>query len=186
MISSPNNSRNSVEFGASASRVPAGQLAGRPRSGGWTLVELVIVLVVIGVLSSVTFVALSEAMRIYARATPSARLAYQSQLTSVHLRRDLRGLPDSSSIEVFQPQLIRFLGEDGGSIEYRLVGSDLLRNSRLLAEGVSGLRFQYTTAQGTPAANPEDVALVDAALLLAEGSIERRLHVAVHPRRFQP
>ena len=155
-------------------------------SSGWTLVELVIVLVVVGTLASITFGVMLEAMRIYARTTPTEQLAYQSQLTTERLRRDLRSLEESSQITVLQAQQLTFESGSGGTIEYRLSGSELQRNGRPLAEGVTGLRFDYTNSAGALASSSEEVALVTAQVVLTAGDAERRIQAAVHPRRRQP
>ncbi len=155
-------------------------------SSGWTLVELVIVLVVVGTLASVTFGVLLEAMRIYARTAPTEQLAYQSQLTSERLRRDLRSLRESSQITVFQPQELAFETGSGGTVDYRLMGSELRRNGRLLAEGITGLRFNYITTAGGFASSSDEVALVTARVVLTAGGAERQVVTAIHPRRRQP
>ena len=156
------------------------------RKAGFTLVEAVTALSIVGVLAGVTFVVLLEGMRVFERVRPSAELAYQSRITTDRLRHDLRRLDPANGLIAFAADSLRFRTVDGELIEYRRVGGELHRNGRPLAEGVDELRFAYTATTGGPALAAADVALIGADLAISRGSLTTRLHAAVHPRGTTP
>lgn len=156
------------------------------RRGGWTLVELVTALIVLGVIATVVFAVLLEGMKTWGRARPTTELLYQAQLVSHRLRSDFRDLDGPGALLAMQPQLLRFQTEAGLGVEYQLVGTDLQRNGRLLAEGVGELRFIYSQTAGGIASTPTDVALLSADLRLDRAGLSTRIHTAVHPRRDEP
>jgi len=152
------------------------------RLGGYTLIEAIVVIVILSIVGLTSSYALIGASRIYVRAMPAMEAAYQADLSVERLRRDIRGLGDVASITAFTATDFTFDSPAGTTIAYSYTGGNLLRNGDLLARGVSSFAFTYWKSDGTIAATPAELHLVDVDISVQSGGQTSRVRATVFPR----
>lgn len=155
-------------------------------SSGFTLIELVLVTVILGIIGMSSAFVVTEAMRVYARTAPALDMQYHLRLATERLRRDIRDMQGAGSITVLTPNALAFQRSSGEAVDYRLVGEDLTRNGDLLARGVTSFALRYWRSDGSAALLPTELRLVDAELIMFRGGVKDRLFTTVFPRTLGP
>ena len=153
---------------------------------GFTLVEVVTVIVILGIVGLASSYVTVESMKIYARAAPAMDASYQALLSVERMRREIRDMKDTASITTFTATALTFDDSSDNTIAYSLSGGDLLRNGALLARGVTSLSFGYWKSDGTNASVASDLHLVEIDLTVQSGAEPYRLQAAVFPRTLSP
>ena len=155
----------------------------RHDSRGFTLVELVLVLVVLTVLALTVHTVLLESMRVYAGSVSSLDATYHRDLALERLQRDLRALAGPGSVSHFEQDRLEFETVDGTRVEYRLSGDELERNGEPIAVGVSDFSFEYLTEDSEAASTPGELHLVGIHLEVSRPHGSARASSMVFPRR---
>lgn len=148
---------------------------------GYTLIELVVVITILGIIALVPSAALLESAKIYARTVPTLDATYQARFAVERMKSDVRDMQDGS-ITTFTSTALTFKLSSGQSIAYTLSGSTLLRNGDLLAKGVTALSISYKQKDGTTAALASDLNLVEIDLMVQTADQPYRVQIAVYPR----
>ena len=154
----------------------------RASAAGYTLIELLTVVVILSIVGLTTSYVISSSMRVYVRTAPSLDASYQAQLSIERLRRDIRTMGDLSMITAFTDTELAFSGSDGNPVSYRHAAGDLRRNGDLLARGVSAFDFDYWNSQGMPASAPTEMRLVDIDITVRSADQSSRMFATVAPR----
>ena len=157
----------------------------RVSTSGYTLVEMILVTVVLGIVGMASSYVVLESMRAYARVAPHVDASYQGRLATERIQRDVRNLADTASIAAFTATDFSFVVSSGESVSYSYAGADLLRNGSPVAEVVSSCAFSYLSRSGSPALVPEDLHLVDVRLALASADGDLQASITVFPRRLE-
>ena len=148
---------------------------------GYTLAEMVVATVVLGIVTLVPSMVIVQSMKVYSSAAPAMNASYQANLAAAHLWRDISGL---QSINSFAADALSIDDAQGTGIAYGLDGTDLKRNDDLLAQGVSSLAFHCWASDGTAAADVVDVHLIEYDLTVSSGGQPYRVQGTVFPRAF--
>lgn len=151
---------------------------------GYTLVEMVVVMVILGIVGLVAAVVLLESMRVYARIVPAMDASYKAQHAVQRMKREIRGLKDAASISSLTTSAFTFADTSDQTVSYVFTGSDLTRNGDLLADGVRAMNFSYFQKDGSPAASPADLHLVEVDLTVQNGDELSRVQTPVFPRNL--
>ena len=159
---------------------------GAVTSAGYTLVELVAVILILGVIGFVTSHVIMESTKVYARTVPAMEAAYQARLSAQLMQREIRDMKDTASITAFTATALTFVDNSDTTIAYSLSGSDLLRNGDLLAQGVTSLSFTYWKTDGTTALLAADLHLAEFDLTVQTGNEPYRIRTAAFPRVLSP
>lgn len=138
---------------------PLRRRASGPASPGFTLVELLIVIVVISVVG-VAFVSMfAEGVRTYEVVDAGNDMLQEARYAEERIARELRRVRDGASITVATPTTFSFVDRSGATQGFSwsgVPGAALLhtRNgaSRTLASGVDSLAFRYWRSDGSAAA----------------------------------
>ncbi|MEK7348157.1 MAG: prepilin-type N-terminal cleavage/methylation domain-containing protein [Candidatus Eisenbacteria bacterium] len=148
---------------------------------GFTLIELVIVIVVISIAGLLLAVMFREAIGTYRFVDVEADLLQQARFAEERIAREMRRLRDGNSVTTASAQTFAFVDRDAVPIVVSwsgTKGADLLftRNGvpQALAAGVDSLAFAYFKEDGTAAApvvapSATDIRRVAVYLRLARG-----------------
>ncbi len=151
-------------------------------TGGYTLVEMILVMVVLGIVGMASSYVVLESMRVYARVAPHVDASYQARLASELIQRDVRDLSGAASIATFTATDFAFETSAGESVRYRYAGTELSRNGSPVAKGVSSFAFSYLSRSGSPALTPDDLHLVDVRFVVTSADGGLPITMTVFPR----
>ena len=157
----------------------------RASTSGYSLIELVAVIVLLGIVASTSFFVVLEAMRAFARTQPLMEASYEANFVATRLLRDIRDIPDSASIQSMGDAGLEFASSTGDLVTYEYSNGALTRNSHLLAESLKGFAFGFESASGGAAATPDEVHLIRVKLVAESGLAAVPMALAIFPRGLQ-
>lgn len=165
----------------------------RPRVSGFSLIELVIVIVLLGIVSAVAAPFAINAFRAYFTGRDLVETDWQARVALERMTRELRIVRAPADLIITSASDITFTDIDGNSIRYcmgtvagcpGLLG-ELTRNTQPLATGISGLAFSYLQRDGkTATAAPASVYYVIVDFTATQGANSRPYQATVSPRNF--
>jgi prepilin-type N-terminal cleavage/methylation domain-containing protein len=127
------------------------------RSAGFTLIEVVITLIVIGVLATIGATIMSSGFRSYFLGREIAQDDAQGRLALERMARELRTVRGTADLTIAVGNQVSFIDVDGNSIAYRRnAGASQLERSQTgvagtyqpLADNVSDLQITYLRNDG--------------------------------------
>lgn len=158
----------------------------RVSTGGFTLIEATLTLVLLSLIGLTSAYVTTEAAMVQSRTEPRLEASYRARLACEWLQRDIRDLVDPASITVFTPTALEFLDPSGNVVSYAYSAGDLTRNGDLLASGLTTFGLRYWRANGSPASAPNELRLVELDLVVQVGTQKEVAHVIVFPRSLGP
>lgn len=153
--------------------------------GGFSLIELVTVIVLLGILSAAGSSMLTEGIKASVMASDTNVAAGQSRLALERMARDIRAIRSTSAadLDIGTAGQITFTRSDGAVVQYRLTGTTLMRNTQPLSDEVSVLNFTYVQRDGRTATTVlSQVYYVTIDMLTSYGEGNLALRTTVHPR----
>ncbi len=120
---------------------------------GYTLIEIILVLVIIGVLAGILIEPFRQGVKSYIGIETRADLTSQAREATVRIVREMRNIQkkdnDKPNITSADATSITFVDNRGVSISFSLSGSTVLRDTNILADKVSSLDFRYFKGDNT-------------------------------------
>ena len=165
----------------------------RPRVAGFSLIELVIVIVLLGIVSAVAAPFAINAFNAYFTGRDLVETDWQARVALERMTRELRTVRAPAAITMTSGSDLSIVDVDGNAIRYCLgtVGTcpgatgELTRNTQPLATGISGLAFSYLLKDGkTTTAAPASVYYVVVDFTATQGVNSRTYQATVSPRNF--
>ena len=157
---------------------------------GVTLIELIIVIMIVGILTTVSSLYIKETIDLWRFLTFRSEVTAQGRLALLRMARELRQLRDASSVVTANISQLRFYDMSGSDINYGLSGNNLVRNSDVLASGADGLTFtyydQFNTIINNPDVSPQQTNIyrIDIRLDMRAGTQAKTLKTQVYPRNL--
>lgn len=167
---------------------------------GFTLVELVLTLILVGILFSLGSVMLGKVFSSYALKQDVADADWQAKVALERMARELRVARSATAVDVDIASLtqVRFVDTDGNGVcFYRVAASNRLMrsadgpttacgttNPQALADNITSLGFSYWQSDGAVAAAVANVYYITMAITVVEGSYNSTFRTNVRPRNF--
>ncbi len=172
--------------------VPGFNFANRAAWGeaGFTLVELVLVIVLLGIVSAVAAVPLMEGARIFTSGEVRADLNNQGRLAVERMAREIRMARSRTAADLpgcCSAGTLSFVDLNGSAIAYTTAaGNTITRNGMALAAGDTVvLNFSYFQQNGvTLATLATQVWSIQIDLTVTRSGESQAYRVRVHPRNF--
>ena len=149
---------------------------------GFTLIELVIVIAIIAIISVVTTKMLVQGLTGMLTAQNVVDANWQGQLAIERMSRDIRMIRSSGDITTNTSNDLAFTDINGNSVEYKLTGTDLMRNTQILANGVNTLTFIYKDKNGNTIGGTADGMYINMMLTITQKNANYTLGTAVYLR----
>lgn len=162
------------------------------QAGGFSLIELIMVIVVFGIVSAVAAMIMDNGFRAYFAGRDITEADWHARVAAERMTRELRTIRTPADLIITSASDISFVDVEGGAIRYcqATVGTcpgtagELMRNSQPLAAGIAGVSFSFLTRTGVATAVPAQVFYVNVDFTALQGTISRAYRVTVSPRNF--
>jgi prepilin-type N-terminal cleavage/methylation domain-containing protein len=118
---------------------------------GFTLIEMIIVLVIVGIIAAFSSKLLSQGFSAYLTGKSVEGAVWQARLALARMALDFRRLRSRNDFITKGTNQFVFIDLTGTTITYQLTGSNLTRNGQTLATGVNNLNFNYYDSTGAAA-----------------------------------
>ncbi|MDH4163663.1 MAG: type II secretion system GspH family protein [Nitrospirota bacterium] len=160
-----------------------------PQSNGFTLVEIVITIVLIGVLSGIAAMIILQGVRSYSGEQTRSDAHYQARIAMERMAREIRLIrSQGADIITMANNDLRFIDVTGATIGFSWAGPVLSRwngaSNDLLASGITAFTFNYYQQDGVTAASPADLWFVEITMTASAGGETFDMRTRVHPRNF--
>ncbi|MDP8229668.1 MAG: prepilin-type N-terminal cleavage/methylation domain-containing protein [Candidatus Gorgyraea atricola] len=158
---------------------------------GFTLIELVIVIVILGIIASTAtplLLAISDSVTFL---ISRAGMDQAADIALSRMAREMRRLKDDSSVNTAASSQFSFDDVNSNTISYSLSSMNLMRNSDILASDVQSLSFTYYGDSGstisTPVVSPNetDIRRIDISLEFQSGDQTLYYESQVRPRNLR-
>ncbi len=147
---------------------------------GFTLIEIILVIILVGIITGITGNLLLQGAESYTIQADRRELMYLIKLSMMRMDKEIRMIKSASATDIltYTATDLKFNDINGQTIEFKLNGTDLLRNADTLAEKVSALTFAYLKKDGAAAAVETDIWSISISVTVTGGeSITMRTRV---------
>ena len=162
-------------------------------SSGFTLIEMVIVIVLVGILGTIAAMIIMQGVRAYSVEKSRSNAHYQAKIAVERMAREIRLIRSTADIPVMNGTLLRFTDMNGTQMGFRLNGGNIERTEdnavswQTLATNITGTGgniFTYRDNNRAVTAAPASLWLVEIQFTATQGMESIDMHTAVHPRNF--
>ncbi len=162
-----------------------------PQSNGFTLIEAIITIVIVGIISGIAALIILEAMKANSKEQNLSDAHYQARIAMERMSRELRLIRSTADITTSTVTKLYFIDVNGATSGFDWTSPILNRwngvSNDVLASGVAAFSFSYYKNDNTVAVLPADLGLlwfIDIAMTSQQGSESLQMRTRVHPRNF--
>ena len=160
------------------------------RQAGFTLIEVVVTLVLVGIMAAVAGMAIVQGVQGYVFARENATTTQKAQLAMVRMSRELIELTDVTSAGDSPTTIVYDRDSDSHTIAFDNVNACVTLDAGVLVDDVSSLSLSYWKSDGTTAwvqgTHPiEDLSTIQIDLALSRPDIDIGTIIfttTIHPR----
>lgn len=156
---------------------------------GFTLVELVLVIILLSIVSAIAAIPLMEGARAYTSTEVRTDLTNQGRLAIERMAREIRTIRSRTAADLpgcCSASTLSLVDTAGTAIVYTSDGVNVTRNGVVLASaGAVTLNFSYLQQDGvTPAGLPTQVWVIQVDMTDSRGGETQAYRIRIHPRNF--
>jgi prepilin-type N-terminal cleavage/methylation domain-containing protein len=156
---------------------------------GFTLVELVVVIVIIGVIAGIAAMIIMQGVRLHSDERARSNVHHQARIAVERMAREIRLIRSRSDLTTMTNTNLRFFDISGNAVGFQWMNPDLNRwdgaTDAVLATGITAFGFNYYQQDGIAAAlAAADVWFVEINLSAQVGGETVQMRTRVHPRNF--
>ena len=93
----------------------------------------------------------------------------EGEVAVMRMVREIRRIKSPDSIATHSPTQLTFVDYDNNTVDFQLVGTDLMRNANVLARGVQGLTIAYLNGNGMATPVTSDIRVITVELIVVSG-----------------
>jgi prepilin-type N-terminal cleavage/methylation domain-containing protein len=158
-----------------------------PNSQGFTLIEIVITIVLIGILSGIAAMIILQGVRAYSDEQTRSDVHYQARLAMERMAREARLIRSCADIvgPANPSATLSFTDISGNLVMFNVVGTTLSRGADVLANNItSGTPFRFLDNAGNQTTACPGIWFIEIAITDTQGSESLQMRTRVHPRNF--
>jgi prepilin-type N-terminal cleavage/methylation domain-containing protein len=174
---------------------PSSWPRGTPHSKGFTLIEIIIVIVLVGILATIAATIIMQGVRAYSGGESRSNAHYQARFAVERMSREIRLMRSSTvtDIPTMTGTTLRYTDINGLQMGFRLNAGNIERTEdngaswqtlAIKITGPGGTIFTYLDNTGAAAAAPASLWLVQIQFTATQDAESINMHTAVHPRNF--
>ncbi len=158
----------------------------KPRAPGFTLIELVLTIAIMGIVIGLVGPMLYGGVRSYSLVASHKAALAQVHLAMERMTYEIRLIPATANIDTWTASDLQFDLPTEANVRYTLSGTDLQRSGIDLASNVTSLAYTYYDSSGNPAAVVDNIyrICVEMTLSAGEGFGSITVRNTIFPRRF--
>jgi prepilin-type N-terminal cleavage/methylation domain-containing protein len=149
---------------------------------GFTLIELVMVIILFGIVTIGATRFFLQGVTGYVDAQNVTNANWDGQVSMMRMTRDIRMIRSANDITTNTSAELSFTDVGGNAIDFKLTGSNLMRNTQVLARGVTGLTLTYFDKNGASNSTPSSLHYVTIALTVTDNNTNYTLTTSVELR----
>jgi len=146
--------------------------------------ELVVTITVAGIVAGMGAALIAQAGEAYACATSRSDAFADGDYALKRMALELANLQTSTNITSLGSDAITF-NPGSGAVTFEKSGSQVLRNAKMLAEGVTAFSVTAYAADGTVTTTPALVRRLALAIRVSRNGLPTSLRTEVFPRAFR-
>ena len=154
---------------------------------GFTLIEMVIVIVLISIIAGVAAMIILEGAKSYQKEVSYSDIHNQGRLAIERMAREIRMIRSATAADIstMTASNIVFNDVNGTNIQFSFAGNTISRSGNTLANNVQSMAFSYYQQDGTTVAgSAAEVWYVQISLTMVNAGETLPLRLRVHPRNF--
>lgn len=155
------------------------------RYKGFTLIELIATIVLMAIISIIVGQVLLNGYQNFITSQNISQTDWRGLLALERLANDIHTIRSAGDISTITSTQLAFTDVNGTAIQFQLSGSNLLRNSQLLASGVQSFNFSYLDKNGATTAAPSSVRFISISLALVENNFTQSFSTLIATRGMQ-
>jgi prepilin-type N-terminal cleavage/methylation domain-containing protein len=140
---------------------------------GFSLIELIMVIVIIGVISSVVSRILMESFKTFVVSQNVSEVDWQGLLIEETFENDVQSIRSNNDVLTITSHTFSFINTAGSTITYSVSGNTLTRNNIVLATTLQSFAFSYYDKNYTATTTALDVRYVAISSTLINGNLSR-------------
>ncbi len=156
----------------------------RNQQTGFTLIELVIVIVLGGIIAAISMKLLTQGLSAFLGAVNVTNADQQARLAIERMVRDIRSIRSASDIITATNSQFSFTNFSGNNITYTLSSNNLMYNSQILANGIGALGFNYYDNNGNITATLSAIRYIAVNLTITQGNSNFTIGTAIYPENL--
>lgn len=158
-----------------------------PQSKGFTLVEIVLTIAIVGIIAGVAAMIIMQGAQTYTTEQSRGEAHQQARFALERMSREARSIRSCGDINapVNPSATLSFTDITGNAIAFSVAAGNLMRGADLLASGVTTAQpFRFLDNAGSPTTSCPGIWFIEIDLADAQGAESLQLRTRIHPRNF--
>lgn len=155
---------------------------------GFTLIEMVIVIVILGIIASMSSQLLMQGLNTFTTGENIVNANWQGQIAIERMSRDISLIRSPTDISNIASNNFAFTDVNNNTLTYSLSGTDLVLTQNgsnvILARGIQSLTFTYFDKTGASTGTASSVRLIGVSINVTGNNVNYTLSTMIYPRNL--
>lgn len=152
---------------------------------GFSLLELIVVMVILSIVAAIGSRVIQASFNSYFTNQNVTTANVQARLALERMTRDIHAINSSASITTASATQLTFTDVNGTSITYQKTGTQLMRNSQVLSDGVNTLTFSYLDRNAAVTAVLANIRYITVTLNITSGNVNYTMRTTINTLNYR-